>query len=62
MKGIVVTDLMDPDQNLRCGCAVLASLVSDYGDLEEALTAYNTGSPGKSEYAASVLADAEKWR
>lgn len=62
MEEIGVTDLMDPEQNLRCGCAVLASLVSDYGDLEEALTAYNTGSPGKSEYAASVLADAEKWR
>ena len=55
MADLIGSDLYEPAGNLRTGCAVLAYLVERYGDIEDALTAYNTGSPGVSEYAAALL-------
>lgn len=54
MERLGVTDLTDPYSNFRVGCDFLAELLSKY-TLEEALTAYNSGKPGKSEYATSVM-------
>ena len=54
MECLGVTDLTDPYSNFRVGCDFLAELLSKY-TLEEALTAYNSGKPGKSEYATSVM-------
>ena len=54
MERLGVTDLTDPYSNFRIGCDFLAELLSKY-TLEEALTAYNSGKPGKSEYATSVM-------
>lgn len=54
MERLGVTDLTDPYSNFRVGCDFLAELLSKY-TLEEALTAYNSGKPGKSEYATSVI-------
>ena len=54
MERLGVTDLTDPYSNFRVGCDFLAELLSKY-TLEEALTAYNRGKPGKSEYATSVM-------
>lgn len=54
MKRLDVTDLMDPLSNFRVGCDYLAELLGRY-DLDSALTAYNSGSPGSSKYAAAVM-------
>ena len=54
MERLGVTDLTDPYSNFRVGCDFLAELLNKY-TLEEALTAYNSGKPGKSEYATSVM-------
>lgn len=54
MERLGVTDLMDPFGNFRVGCDYLAELMDRYS-LEEALTAYNSGRPGKSRYASAVL-------
>lgn len=54
MERLGVTDLTDPYSNFRVGCDFLSELLSKY-TLEEALTAYNSGKPGKSEYATSVI-------
>lgn len=54
MERLGVTDLADPYSNFRVGCDFLSELLSKY-TLEEALTAYNSGKPGKSEYATSVM-------
>ena len=62
MEEIGAEDLMDPRDNFRTACAIVASLTADYGDIENALTYYNTGHPGESEYASDILANAEKWR
>ena len=40
-----VTDLLDPLQNIRCGCAILQELKTMYGTEYRALQAYNTGRP-----------------
>lgn len=58
MRRLGVTDLSDPFSNFRVGCDYLAELMDKY-PLEEALTAYNTGKPGKSDYADTVL---KYWR
>lgn len=55
MDEIGVDDPADPAQNFRLGCAILAQLIDRYGNETDALTAYNTGRPGESEYAAAVL-------
>ena len=54
MERLEVTDLMDPLSNFRVGCDYLAELLTRY-DLENALTAYNSGSPGASAYASAVI-------
>lgn len=59
MERLGVTDLMDPYSNFRVGCDYLAELLDKY-PMEEALTAYNSGSPGKSAYADTVLAYREE--
>ena len=60
MARLGVTDLTDPYGNFRVGCDYLAELLGKY-PLEEALTAYNSGEPGKSAYASSVLAYMEAY-
>lgn len=55
MERLGVTDLSDPLSNFRVGCDFLAELIAKYGDEEKALTCYNTGSPGKSEYATRII-------
>lgn len=54
MAKLGVTDLMDPSGNFRVGCDYLAELLEKY-ELPEALTAYNTGSPGHNQYADDVI-------
>jgi len=55
MKEIGATDLTDPLDNFRTSCAILAKLMDEHGTLENALTAYNTGKPGTSEYSREIL-------
>ena len=61
MERLGVTDLSDPYSNFRVGCDYLAELLDKY-PLEEALTAYNRGTPGKSQYAKTVLRYMEELR
>lgn len=58
-------DVADPDDNLRIGAAYLASLLDEFGDIQLALAAYNSGpssitssgaSPGGLQYALEVMA------
>ncbi len=60
MGELGVTDLTNPYQNFRVGCSILAELLDKYGSETDALTAYNTGSPGNSVYAKETLAYMEK--
>ena len=60
MERLGVTDLADPYSNFRVGCDFLAELLSKY-TLEEALTAYNSGKAGQSEYATSVMGYMEEY-
>ena len=54
MERLGVSDLSDPYGNFLVGCDYLAELTERY-DLSDALTAYNSGSPGNSQYAENVL-------
>ncbi len=36
-------DILDPEDNIHCGCALLQMLLSRYGSAEVALCAYNAG-------------------
>lgn len=54
MERLGVTDLSDPYSNFLVGLDFLAELIERY-DLSDALTAYNSGSPGNSQYAKNVL-------
>ena len=54
MERLGVNDLSDPLSNFRVGCDLLAELLDRYS-LKEALTCYNTGSPGQSHYADRVV-------
>lgn len=38
-----VTNLLDPIQNIKCGCAILRDLTKKYGTVYRALQYYNTG-------------------
>ena len=60
MERLGVTDLEDPYSNFRVGCDFLAELLEKY-TLEEALTAYNSGKAGQSEYATSVMGYMEEY-
>lgn len=59
MDKLGVDDLTVPINNFRVGCDFLAELMGKY-TLEEALTAYNSGRPGQSAYADSVIAYMEE--
>ena len=54
MERLGVTDLMDPFGNFRVAPPNMAELLSRY-DVENALTAYNSGHPGHSTYARTVM-------
>lgn len=54
MERLGVSDLLDPYQNTLVGIDYLAELLDKYS-VAEALTAYNSGTPGKSQYAAVVM-------
>lgn len=54
MERLGVSDLSDPYGNFLVGLDFLAELTGKY-DLTEALTAYNSGKPGDSQYARDVL-------
>ena len=58
MEEIGADDLTDPQDNVRTGCAIMAHLLERYGTTEDALSAYNSGGPGPTVYAASVLSAA----
>lgn len=55
MEKLNCTDLMIPSENFIVGCDYLSELIEKYGSVEYALTAYNSGSSGKSKYANEVL-------
>lgn len=58
MDEIGVTDLLDPMQNVQCGCAILQSLQNSYHcSTVEALTYYNAGKVCQAgeEYTKKVL-------
>lgn len=57
MAELGIYDLMVPADNFRMGCYLLGTSIPEYG-VEQALTKYNTGSPGWSVYACEVM---EKW-
>ena len=54
MERLGVTDLNDPYSNFLVGCDFLAELLETH-DLTDALTRYNSGKTGDSQYAQSVL-------
>ena len=60
MDELGVTDLMDPYGNFRVGCAILAEFIERDG-LPDALTMYNAGRTGESDYSQSVMERKEKW-
>ena len=62
MEEIGVDDLNDPYDNFRAGCAILSLLIERHGSVEYALTAYNRGTPGESEYSKEIMERAEVWR
>lgn len=61
MERLGVTDLMDPAGNFRVGCDFLAELLGKY-PTQEALTAYNSGSPGYNKYSYMVMGYYEEWK
>lgn len=61
MERLGVTDLMNPFGNFRVGCDFLAELLEKY-PTQEALTAYNSGSPGYNQYSYDVMDNYEKWK
>lgn len=60
MDELGAQDLMAPEDNFRVGCSILSDLLDEYGNDADALTAYNSGRPGTSPYASSVLAIRDK--
>lgn len=50
MARLGVTDLFDPYENVLVGVDYLAELLTEYGDMGMALTAYNAGPTGANEY------------
>lgn len=57
MAELGATNLMKPEDNFRVSCYLLSDFIGRYG-VEGGLTRYNTGHPGSSWYANSVM---EKW-
>lgn len=54
MEKIGATDLMNPVDNFRTGCYLMSTLLDKY-DTYNALSVYNTGSSGYSDYAECVM-------
>lgn len=54
MERLGVKDLSEPFGNFRVGCDFLAELLDKYS-MEDALSVYNSGKAGKSDYAKSVI-------
>lgn len=61
MERLGVGNLMDPFGNFRVGCDFLSELIGKY-PTQEALTAYNSGSPGYNKYSYVVMGYYEEWR
>lgn len=61
MERLGVEDLMEPAGNFRVGCDFLAELLGKY-PMQEALTAYNSGSPGYNDYSYVVMEYYEEWK
>ena len=70
---IGVTDLADPEQNLKAGIWMLGNLFEKYGEWNMVLTAYNNGETGAKikffdngriscPYSESVLRNCEEWQ
>ena len=55
MAEIGAEDLMEPVDNFRTGCAILRQLLDKYGNVEDALSAYNRGRPGQTRYSREVM-------
>ena len=61
MKRLGVTDLLDPEENVRLGCAIFRGILDQAGgDVEKALTIYNRGfDDGSREYTDRVKSKME---
>lgn len=62
MQDIGASDLTNPKDNFRTSCAIMSYLVEKFGTVQDALSAYNTGKPGETEYAREILAERDVWR
>lgn len=62
MAEIGAKDLMNPYDNFRTACAILSKHLERYGNIEDALTCYNTGKSGESLYASAIMSRAEAWK
>ena len=61
MEEIGASDLTDPEDNFRTGCAIIRKLMDKHGSVEDALTAYNRGKPGQSKYSRDVMERMQKY-
>ena len=61
MEKIGASDLTDPEDNFRTGCAIIRKLMDKHGSVEDALTAYNRGKPGQSKYSRDVMERMQKY-
>ena len=61
MVELGVTDLMDPESNFRVALHYMRENLDKYGNLEDALSVYNTGGPGKTRYSREVMEKMEKY-
>lgn len=60
MEQVGATDLLNPIDNVKTGCAIIQYLYSLYGDERSVLQAYNTGKPYTNNgYAEKVFAARE---
>lgn len=64
MTEIGATDLMNPKDNFRTGCAILSQLTAQYHSIEGGLVSYNQGwyKGYSTDYSREIIANAEKYR
>lgn len=60
MEQIGATDLMNPVDNFRVGCCLMSKNLQEH-DVYNALSIYNTGSSGYSDYAEEVCELYDYW-